>query len=384
VSSRPMEVAVIGAGPTGLTLAFVLARAGVPVSIVDAAADPERESSRATTVHAGTLEVLDRFDGLGGEIAAAGVWAHRSHLWSGARRLATLYWERMPTKYAALVNLPQASLEAIVRRRLESLGVAVQWSRTVSCPEDVDATYVVGCDGAHSAIRHAIGAQLVGTTYDERFLLADVEADTDIDAGCTHIWVSPAGVLGLMPMPGGGFRLNGTLAADERFDDEDQLAETMQRRLGAGRHRVRLRAVTWTAEYRTHSRRASSYRRGSVFLAGDAAHLNSPVGGQGMNLGIGDAVSLGTKLVDVHEGAGAEILDRYETERRPIAEKVLAATSRGTAMLTARRPLERLLRNQFMRLSHRLPPVQHQLTTEAAFLAQGGHEAVRAFVARAP
>jgi 2-polyprenyl-6-methoxyphenol hydroxylase-like FAD-dependent oxidoreductase len=376
VSSSPaLKVAVIGAGPTGLTLAYVLARAGVPVSIVDAAAGPERESSRATTVHAGTLEVLDSFDSLGQRIAEAGTWARRSYLWAGRRRLAILYWERMPTKYAALINLPQEELEGIVRRRLESLGVAVQWNSEIERADEVDASYVVGCDGAHSAIRRSMGVELSGTTYDDRFVLADVKLNTDIDTERTHVWVSTAGILALMPMPGGRFRLNGTLSDDERCDD-GALADVMRRRLGSAHEKVELRDVKWVAEYRTHSRLVSTYRRGNVFLAGDAAHLNSPVGGQGMNVGIGDAVNLGAKLAAVHEGASPEILDRYEVERRPVAETVLAATRRGTAMLSARKPIERFLRNQFMRIAHRVPPFQHQLSTEAAFMAQGGRGSV--------
>lgn len=372
---------MIGAGPTGLTLAYVLARGGVPVSIVDAAPGPERESSRATTVHAGTLEALDTVDGLGREIADAGAWARRSQVWTGRRRLATVYWERMPTKYAALVNLPQADLESIVRRRLESLGVVVEWDREVTQTTNIDATYVVGCDGAHSAIRASIDVELAGITYDERFVLADLKLDTDLDRHCTHVWVSTAGVLGLMPMPSGGFRLNGTLTDDEGCD-EDELAEIIRHRMGTASEWVTLRSVDWAAEYRTHSRLATSYRRGNVFLAGDAAHLNSPVGGQGMNLGIGDALNLGSKLIAVYEGESPAVLDRYETERRPIAKTVLEMTRRGTAMVSCRTPVERFLRNQFMRFGHRFPPLQRQLSTETAFIAQGGVESVHRLATR--
>jgi 2-polyprenyl-6-methoxyphenol hydroxylase-like FAD-dependent oxidoreductase len=120
LSGDDVGVAVVGAGPTGLTLAYVLARAGVPVSIVDAAPGPERESSRATTIHAGTLEALDHHDRLGEEVAAAAALASKSHLWSGERRIATVHWDRMRTRYAAMFNLPQADLEAIIRRRLEA------------------------------------------------------------------------------------------------------------------------------------------------------------------------------------------------------------------------------------------------------------------------
>jgi 2-polyprenyl-6-methoxyphenol hydroxylase-like FAD-dependent oxidoreductase len=368
-------VTVVGAGPTGLTLALSLSSAGVPVTIVDSAPGPERESSRATTIHAGTLEALDRLDGLGREIAKAAAWARKSRVWAGERLITTVHWDRMDTRYAAMMNLPQADLEEIVRRRLRGLDVDVQWNTRVT--EAVPTTsYVVGCDGAHSSIRRAIGVELVGATYDERFLLADVKIDGDLEDDVTNIWVSTSGVLGILPLPGGKFRLNGTLSADETCSAE-ALPDITTRRMGTAHHRMRITDVSWAAEYRTHSRLADAYRVGNVFLAGDAAHLNSPVGGQGMNLGIGDALVLASRLADVYRGASPALLDDYERSRRPIAEEVIRTTKQGTAMLTARRRPERFIRNHVMRVAHRVPAFQHRLSTQAAFVAQGGRAAAR-------
>lgn len=364
-------VAVIGAGPTGLTLALSLAGAGVPISIVDSAPGPERESSRATTVHAGTLEALDRFHGLGDEIAGEAAWARKSRVWAGDRLIATVHWDRMDTRYAAMLNLRQAELETMLRRRLGGSGVEVRWSTAVDDPGDVDARYVVGCDGAHSSIRKSIGVELVGATYHERFLLADVSLDGDIDHDAANVWVSSAGVLGVLPLPDGTFRLNGTLGDDENIDVAS-LPDLMRRRMGAAHDRMEVTEITWVADYHTHSRLVTDYRVGDVFLAGDAAHLNSPVGGQGMNVGIGDALDLGERLAEVYHGAPADTLDRYEASRRPVAEEVIKVTRQGTAMLTARRRPERFIRNQVMRLAHRLPSFQYRLTTQAAFVAQGG------------
>lgn len=371
MSLGDFEVAVVGAGPTGLTLVYRLARDGVPVSIVDAASGPERESSRATTIHAGTLEALDHLDGLGDEIAAAASRALTSQIWSGERRIATVRWDRMPTRYAAMFNLPQAHLETIIRSRLERHGVAVQWKRAVTDAASVDASYIVGCDGAHSSIRKSIGVEPEGATFDERFLLADVSLRGSIDRQSTHIWVSTAGVLGIMPLPDDLFRLNGTLTEGEQLSP-DTLPEAMARRLGAAHQGIEVEDVLWAAEYRTHSRLATTYRRGNVFLAGDAAHLNSPVGGQGMNVGIGDALDLGTRLAEVLRGTSPHILDQYEKTRRPVADRVIKTTKQATAMLTARRPVERLIRNQIMWLAHRLPPFQRRLSTETAFVSQDG------------
>jgi 4,5-epoxidase len=341
----------------------------VPVSIVDAAPGPERESSRATTIHAGTLDALDHHDRLGEEVAAAAALASKSHLWSGERRIATVHWDRMRTRYAAMFNLPQADLEAIIRRRLESLGVGVQWNRKMTHPSELDASFIVGCDGAHSAMRKSIGLDLVGATLDERFLLADVKLTGDVDDRSTNIWVSTGGVLGVLPIPNGLFRLNGTLIEDEAVSTES-LPRTLSQRMGVARRRFRVDEVLWAAEYHTHSRLATSYRRANVFIAGDAAHLNSPVGGQGMNVGIGDALELGARLGEVHRGRPLDILDGYEARRRPVAERVITTTEKATAMLTARRPVERLVRNQLMRLLHHLPPVQQRLSTETAFISQ--------------
>jgi 4,5-epoxidase len=369
MTDNGVSVGVVGAGPTGLTLACSLAHAGVPVSIFDVAPGPERESSRATTIHAGSLEALDKLGGIGEEIAGAARLARKSHLWAGRRRIATVHWDRMPTRYAAMPNIRQADIETILRQRLRGFGVEVHWDTAVTHPDEIDATYVVGCDGAHSAIREAIGAELEGVTFEETFLLADVRLSGAVDEASTNIWVSTAGVLGILPLPDGWFRLNGTLAADQAFDAE-ALRDTFRRRLDDAHRAIRIDEVGWAAEYRSHSRLTTSYRRGRVLLAGDAAHLNSPVGGQGMNVGIGDAIDLGARVAAVHRGSSDDVLDGYQASRRAVAEWVITTTARGTAMLTARRPLERFVRNQVLRVGHRLRPFQRMMSTESAFIAQ--------------
>lgn len=375
-----VEVVVVGAGPTGTTLAAVLARAGVSVMVVDGAPGPDRESSRATTLHALTLAQLDALDGAGREIAERSAAADGSSLWHGRDLLAQAHWDRLPGPYACMANLAQTETEAILRRRLEGAGGAVRWGSSADAVDadgdrvevvvrdadgaacSVSASYLVGCDGAHSAVRRAIGISLAGTTHEERFLLADVELDTDLDRDRTHVFVSTRGVFGVMPLPDGRFRLNGTMVDGEVLDT-DTLPTLMTERLGPAADRVRLVDVSWANEYRTHSRVADRYREGLAFLAGDAAHLLSPVGGQGMNLGIQDAINLGWKLIHVQRGwASPVLLDTYEQERRPAARSALRMAERNTRMFTARRPIERMVRNAMMRVAHRLAPVQRQLT----------------------
>jgi len=380
------DVLVAGAGPTGLTLAAVLASAGVDVTVIDAAEGPRRESSRATSVHAATLELLDRLDGTGAEIAASAAKATGSTLWTGSRRLARLRWDRMPTPYAGMFNLPQVETETILRGRLAGLGREVLWgTKAVGVEHDhsggrvevegvggrreLSARWVVGCDGARSAIRGSLDIMLEGDTHEERFLLGDVRLATDLAPDRTHVFVSSGGVFGVIPLADGRFRLNGTLAPGEQLHP-DRLPALIATRL-RGRGGVDLLDIDWLAEYRTHSRLASRYRIGPVLLAGDAAHLNSPVGGQGMNVGIHDAVNLGWKLARVVQGVSPpELLDSYEAERRPAAAAALRASEASTRMITARRPAERALRNAIMWIVHRLPPVQAKLTLEPAGLAQ--------------
>lgn len=383
--SDDLPVLVVGGGPTGTTLASILANRDVDVTIVDAAPGPERESSRATTVHALTLEQLDGLDGAGAEIAERAARAACSSLWSGTRRVARVHWGRIPSRYAFMANLPQVDTEAALRARLETAGGSVSWGRAATNlavePDrvrveledgvgrsEVSAHYVVGCDGAHSAIRERLGVPMEGTTHEDRFLLADVDLATDLPINETHAFLSSNGVLGIIAMPGGRFRLNGTLAEHESLTVE-ALPELMSSRLRG--HRAELGAVPWLAEYRTHARLAARYRVGRVLLAGDSAHLNSPVGGQGMNLGIQDALNLGWKLARVVRGEAPEaLLDTYEAERRPIAARVLRFSEINTRMFTARGRLERVVRNNVMRVAHRLPPIQAKLALEPAGLTQ--------------
>lgn len=381
------DVLVVGAGPAGLALAAVLAKAGVEIRVVDAAPDGARESSRATTVHAATLHQLDLLDRAGEEIAGRAVRALGSTLWDGTRRIAQVHWDRLPGRYACMANLPQEQTEGVLRERLTATGRDIDWGVTLESLDtggtrpvarlrgdsgeySVAARYVVGCDGSHSVVRRALGITLEGITHEERFLLADVDLRTDLDAGQTHVFVSTRGVLGIMPMPDGSFRLNGTLADGEEATP-DAIENLIIARLGRAADRVELREVRWAATYRTHSRLAERFRAGEVFLAGDAAHLVSPVGGQGMNLGIQDAVNLGWKLAQVlGDGAPPTLLDTYDAERRPVAGHALRMAERNTRLFAVRRVIERARRNTVMQVVHRLPPVQRALAWGPAGLLQ--------------
>ena len=242
-----------------------------------------------------------------------------------------------------MLLVSQAEVENRLRQRLAALGASVEWNRTVTdidCENNcatvyfddgltVRADWVVGADGAHSAVRQAAGIGFPGAPLAERFLLADVHADLDRPRDTTVAWLRGAEMLALFPLPGDDlWRLMAPAPQDYPVDGgADDLMSYLQTRL-ASEVGGTVRSAQWTSSFRIQRRLATTYRRGRVLLAGDAAHIHSPLGGQGMNTGLGDAENLAWKLALVCSGrADAGLLDTYGAERRPIARQVLRATS---------------------------------------------------------
>jgi len=341
------EVLIVGAGPTGLTLACDLARRGVAVRLVEKAARPAT-ASRAKTIQPRTLEVADDL-GVAERLLELGA-VHvptrhydRARVVSEAVEAAVGVGPDPGFPYPAPLWLGQPQLEAVLRDRLEELGGRVEpGSEVTALGQDADAVivtvrtaadiemirarYVVGCDGGRGAVRREAGLTLRGTRYGRhRWYLGDVRVD-GLDRHCQHVWMSPEdGILSLFPLPGTDiFQFQASIPAEDENPAEPSLE--LYRRIftdRAGVPGVSLHAAGWAALYRINVCMVDRYRAGRVFVAGDAAHIHSPGGGQGMNTGVQDAHNLGWKLAAVLAGADAALLDTYEQERLPVARAVL-------------------------------------------------------------
>ncbi|MEJ3655351.1 FAD-dependent monooxygenase [Actinomycetes bacterium KLBMP 9759] len=371
------SVLVVGAGPTGLAVAIAVASAGVAVRVVDMADGPA-VTSRALGLQPRGVEVLDRLGGLG-DLRSRCVSIQEVVVHIGGRELGRLA-VGTPTRLVRHPGLlvSQAEIEGELRRRLTELGVEVEWGRAVVAStqtadavhvrladgEVVDACWVVGCDGAHSVVRKSAGIGFPGVRLVEQFLLADVRAELPVDRGSVAVWIDGADMVAAFPLPGRDvWRLMAPApdgappVADAPDDVVARLGELLTLRSGIPKDVVR--DSFWTSQFRFHRRLAVSYRSGRVLLAGDAAHIHSPFGGQGLNTGVGDAENLGWKLALVCTGrASAQLLDTYEAERRPIAQEVLASTTGFTRLVMGRSLLARLVRD------HVLVPLMNRRTVQ--------------------
>jgi 2-polyprenyl-6-methoxyphenol hydroxylase-like FAD-dependent oxidoreductase len=337
VVMREKTVLIVGAGPTGLTLALDLLRRGISCRLIEAAEGPS-DGSRGKGIQPRTLEIFDDLGIIEPILAAGGPYPKvRIHLGPLSMRVGSLGSSKPPTESTPYPNLwmvPQSRTETILRERLHALGGRVEFNRaiaTVQQDEDgvgatllngetLRAAYLVGCDGGRSTVRKALGIKLEGEALDEMaMLVADVEID-GLDCSDWHIWpFAKGGAIGLCPLP------NTTLfqLTAKAETTGTNLEKTVQR---ATRRRVG--RVAWRSIYQPAVRMVNRYRVGRVFLAGDAAHVHPPSGGQGLNTGVQDAYNLGWKLAHVLRGGPDSLLDSYESERLPIAAAVLGLSKR--------------------------------------------------------
>ena len=371
------QVLIVGAGPTGLVLALRLARHGVPFRIIAKAPGPG-EASRAMIIHARTLEFYDQL-GIAEEVIAAGIKTETVHLREGGEDRARFALADMGEGLSPLpmmLCLPQDDHERLLVAKLAEAGVTVDWDTELTgltqTPNHVEATlvhdgatetmtvpYVAGCDGARSMVRHALQLDFPGGTYDQLFYVADVRVEGGFAADA-YMNVGPDAFALLLPVRSSGMqRLLGACPAGARdrealvFDDVRAEAEAL-----AGVH---VAEVNGFSTYRVSHRVAAAFQRGRCFLAGDAGHIHSPAGGQGMNTGIGDAVNLSWKLASVLRGdASPAVLDTYDPERIAFARTLIRTTDRAFRILVASGVRGALLRKLV------LPNVMRGVTSFAA------------------
>ncbi|MFB6619722.1 FAD-dependent oxidoreductase [Streptomyces sp. NPDC056367] len=368
------DVAVVGAGPTGLALAVTLAEAGIDFVLLDRQAEGAN-TSRAAVVHARTLEVLDELDpsrALSAELIGLGIPVGTFRIRDGARPLAAIGFAGLPTAHPYALMVPQDRTEAVLLARLRALGRDVHRpyevtaitqdadgvTLTTATGETLRAGHAVGADGMHSAVRTAAGIGFTGSAYEESFVLADVVMDWDPGAAEVSLTLGAAGLTVVAPLPGGHYRV---VASVEEAPAEPDLAFVQGLLDARAPGQATVRELAWSSRFRIHHRVADRYRAGRLLLAGDAAHVHSPAGGQGMNTGIQDAYALGRAFADGN-------LDGYEARRRPVAQRVVALTDRMTRIATTRNPALRAARNTVLPLASRIPALRRRLATELAEL----------------
>ena len=349
------DVLIIGAGPTGLALALWLAKLGVKGRIIDKSAEPGT-TSRALAVQARTLELYRQLD-LTEAVIAGGHRVPAVNLWVRGEAAAHLSFENIGsglTPYPFLHIFPQDQHERLLIERLQALDVAIERQTELigfseqeggviarsRGPEGQEvesaASYVAGCDGARSIVREVIGTGFPGGTYRQVFCVADVEATGAALNGELHIDLDEADFLGVFPLAGQGrARLIGTVR-DERAGHADTLTFNDVSDRAINHLKVGVNKVNWFSTYHVHHRVTQHFRKGRAFLLGDAAHIHSPAGGQGMNTGIGDAINLAWKLAAVLAGRAPDnLLDSYEAERIGFARRLVATTDRVFSFATA-------------------------------------------------
>jgi len=376
-------VLIAGAGPVGLTLANELVRYGVTVRIVDKA--PARtDKSKALVLWSRSLELFDDA-GYVEPFLPAGFPAHGAQISTGKEIVARVSLDSVDSRFPYALMIPQSETERILEERLASRGVTVERSveltafsdkgETVEATlkkadgtlETLEADWLVGCDGAHSSVRHGLAFAFEGSTQESHWALADGHISGLEPNDRLHIFWHRDGILAFFPIVGDRWRVVGDLglASDGGHHADPTLAEINELMAHRGSPDFVMSNPIWLAAFRINERKVKDYRKGRVFLAGDAAHVHSPAGGQGMNTGMQDAFNLAWKLALVIEGnARPSLLDSYSPERSAVGDRVLRNAGRLTEAATVRNPLLQGIRNTVAKFATGFPVVQHKMANQ--------------------
>ncbi|MBL6454911.1 FAD-dependent monooxygenase [Belnapia sp. T6] len=374
------QILIVGAGPTGLVLALALARLGQPFRIIDKAPGPGR-ASRAMAVQARTLELYRRL-GIADAVLAGGIPVRAVHLREEGAEVAQFSLEDFGqglSPYPFALAFPQDDHERLLVAALEGIGIRVEWNtellgftqdaagvrarlRQGGADSECSAAWICGCDGAHSRVREALAPGFPGGTYPQRFYVADVRIAGPFQTDLT-VNLAERGLTLMFPVRSSGMQRLLGLLPERLADQEDLRFEAIQPEVEALLG-IRVEAVNWFSTYHVHHRVAAHFRSGRAFIAGDAGHIHSPAGGQGMNTGIGDALNLAWKLAAVQGGRAAPaLLDSYEAERIGFARSLVRTTDRAFQAMTGSgggsRFLRRWLVPRLLPLLTGFVPVRH-------------------------
>ncbi len=374
---------MVGAGPTGLSLAAELLRLGVSALVLDRQVAGDN-TSRACVVHPRTLEVLEPL-GVTAELLQQGLVVSIFRIRERNRVLATIDFKDLKTAYPFTLMCPQNRVEAILLQRLESLGGAVQRPREVidilPSANDIEvqvrsaegasairAKWVVGCDGAHSVVRERASIPFEGGAYEESFVLADVEMEWPLDREEVTLFYAERGLMVVAPLPDNRFRIVATV---QQAPPEPSIADfqSILEERGPQKGPLSIRRLVWSSRFHIQHRVARALRQGNILLAGDAAHVHSPAGGQGMNTGIQDAVSLASALHQTLHSGDDKVLGKWQKERLSVAHSVVELTDRMTKMATITSPVLKSVRNAAIELIGNIPFATHALAGKLAELS---------------
>ncbi len=362
------DVLIVGAGPTGLTLASELSRWGISCRIIDKAQHPST-TSKALGIHSRTLELFEQ-RGLLSTFLQNGLKAKDAYLHLSPTQATHIMFKLLNEPYPWIFILPQQDTEAILLRNLQEQGVKVEWSaeltqlystaktvtatiqRAQGITETIKARWLIGCDGTRSTVARLAKFTFKSSAIEELFFLADVTIAGQAHKNTIHAWVNKEGVVATFPLPAPNkwrviINLPATKANNTIEPDLAILQQVLHQRTTWP---LRLSDPVWMSRFKIKERLANTYQVNQVFLAGDAAHSHSPAGAQGMNIGIQDAYNLGWKLALVQKGiAQIPLLRSYQQERRPIAAEVVSTTSKSTKLMVSRTPLAKPLRNTLIK-----------------------------------
>jgi len=374
------EVLVVGAGPTGMVMVSELQRHGMHGRIIDRLPQPSH-TSKALGIQARTLELFEKI-GVVESFLAKGVKLTAMNIYSNHHRIAQIRMQYVPSRYPFILSLPQWETEDILNAHLKQQGIEVErgvaltalrqtengvdvvLERAGGQHEQVRARWLIGCDGPHSTVRHLLGLPFEGRTFEQSFALADVHMDCHLPVHQASFFWQGGDLIACLPLPQGQYRLIIGYRPRTGPEGDVTLVELQRALEKCGWTDVKVNDAVWSSRFMVNQRKVRHYRQGAVFLAGDACHIHSPVGGQGMNTGIQDAFNLAWKLALVsREEAHPRLLDSYEAERERFGRQLLRGTDLFSRLALLQGPLSSRLRDWVTSLVANSKPMRKRIAT---------------------